>query len=172
MDTRRVARLERAISQVARVLEEEDIGFWIAGDWAERALGIETQLTKAPVFMLVAADDATDVRRTVSELGHAVVDITPSSFTTERGVLVVRWYLLWSDDQGRPISYDERDKVHIWPEGALLREKTGSLDGTKVNLVDPAADSFFRSADSERPQNRRRKDDLSRVKAVMHDRIM
>jgi hypothetical protein len=171
MDTRRKARLTRAISQLARVLDEEGIHVWLGGDWGRYALDPEHRPLESSAIFYLRADDGPDVRRAAEDMGHAVVDMSASGFVTEKGDLLISWHLLWLDEMGEEVSFDESDRPFTWPRGSFRTDFRGVLSKIPVRIVDPQAEMLHDNAVSQRGTMSGRRTDISKVKAIIHDRM-
>lgn len=171
MDTRLRARVARAISQLARVLDEDGIHVWLGGDWGNYALDSSHRPQQPAALFYLIADDATDIRRTAEDLGHAVVDMSPSGFTTEKGDVVILWHMLWHAESGETVSFDDEDRPYYWPVGSFDDQPRGTLSGLPVRIVDPQAEMLHDSAAARRGRQSSRRTDVNRVKAIIHDRM-
>ena len=172
MDVRGRARYARAIAQVARTLEQEGIKMWLGGDWAQRALEEDYAQFSREAQCYIFAVDATDTRRILEELGYDVVHTTATVFSTERGSWRIDWQLLWHDERGQTVSYDEQDKPRVWPDNAFPEEPRGIIFNTSVYVADLAVQSqVSNSYPNPHRRTSRKKEDVDRVKAIMHDRM-
>ena len=171
MDTRQRARFARAISQLARVLDEEGIPVWLGGAWGHYALDPDHQPLESSALFYLYAEDASEVRRTAEDSGHAVVDMSPSGFTTDQGDLLIVWHLLWMDEAGETVSFDEHDCPYRWPAGSFSSELRGLISGIPVRIVDPQAEMLHDNLPSGQRNQHRRRMDVSKVKAIIHDRM-
>ncbi|HSL93899.1 MAG TPA: hypothetical protein VK905_04780 [Bacillota bacterium] len=171
MDTRRKARLARAISQLARVLDEDGIPVWLGGEWSRCSLDPDHIPSESSALFYLYADDAPDVRRTAEDLDHAVVDLSPSGFTTEKGDLLILWQMLWTHEGGDTLSFDERDRPYHWPPGSFVAEFRGVLSKIPIRIVDPQAEMLHDSSASNKGRQNRRRTDICREKAIIHDRM-
>ncbi len=171
MDTRRKARAARAISQLARVLDEYGIPVWLGGEWGNVSLDPSFRPQESRALFFLYADDAREARRAAEDFDHAVVDISPSGFTTEKGDLLITWQMLWIDESGETISFDDKDCPFVWPSGSFPAERLGVLWGGPLRIVERQAEALHDRARSQKRASGQRRSDISRVKAIIHDRM-
>jgi hypothetical protein len=171
MDIKGRGRFARAIARIARTLEEEGVTAWLGGQWAQVALDPNHKGDSSQAIFYTHAVDAADVRGILEDLGYDVVDLTATAFATVRGSWRINWVLLWHDEAGRVVNYDEYDIPRAWPEGAFPAEPRGFLHDTALKVVDPAAQVLSSKMDADERPYARRKNDAARAKAIIHDRM-
>ncbi|MDP3058448.1 MAG: hypothetical protein Q8N36_03215 [bacterium] len=174
MDAKRRARQLRAIIQLGNALEGKGIVAWLGGGWALEALDPTYQREHVDIDFCIMAEHASDVRVLLEEDGYDIVSFNENSFRAERGKSAIDWELLWSDEFGKLVSYyPNREQPYEWPVDAFPDKKNGILDGTPVYAMSAASQQRHKLEYSKDQAPLREKDikDLSRLKAIIHDRM-